>query len=82
MTYEYNRHAKKEKRNPKEIGIHSIRGGTVVGTHSVMFYGEDESFEITHTCTSRSIFANGALKAAEFIIKKDVGLYNMNDMVN
>ena len=81
MHYEYNRHSKKEKRDKKEIGIHSIRGGTEVGTHSVIFFGENESLEIKHTCTSRAVFANGALKAAAFILHKEpTKLYSMNDM--
>ena len=57
----------KDPRGKKEIGISSIRGGTEVGKHSVLFFGNNESFEITHTCTSRSVFANGAIKAAIFI---------------
>jgi len=81
MEYEYNRHSKKEKRSKNEIGIHSIRGGTEVGKHTVYFFGDNESFEITHTVTSRSIFAKGALKAAEFIINKPNGLYNMKDLI-
>ncbi len=81
MTYEYNRHAKREKRTKKEIGIHSIRGGTEVGKHSVIFFGDHESFEITHHCTSRSVFARGAIKAAEFVLHKENGLYKMNDML-
>ncbi len=81
MYYEYNRHAKKEKRSKKEIGIHSIRGGTEVGKHTVAFYGENESFEITHNVTSRSIFAKGALKAAEFIVDQKNGLYNMENLI-
>ena len=81
-TYEYNRHAKKEKRDKKEIGIHSIRGGTECGTHEVIYFGENESFSIKHNVTSRGVFANGALKAAEFIVHKEPGkVYNMNDMM-
>lgn len=80
--YEYNRHSKREKRNKKEIGIHSIRGGNVVGKHSVMFFSENESFEITHNVQSRAVFAEGALKAAEFLVVQDNGLYNMNNMFN
>ena len=80
MTYEYDRHSKREKRSKKEIGIHSIRGGNEVGKHSVIFFGNNESFEITHNCTSRSVFASGAIKAAQFVVHKDSGLYNMNDM--
>jgi len=81
MNYEYNRHSKKEKRTKNEIGIHSIRGGTEVGKHTVYFFGDNESFEITHTVNSRSIFAKGALKAAEFILDKPNGLYNMKDLI-
>lgn len=80
MTYEYDRHSKREKRSKNEIGIHSIRGGTEVGKHSVMFFGNNESLEITHTVNSRVVFANGAVKAAFFIIRQDNGLYSMNDM--
>ena len=80
-TYEYKRHAKREKRTKKEIGIHSIRGGTEVGKHSVIFFGENESFEITHHCTSRSVFARGAIQASIFIAHKKNGLYSMNDMI-
>ncbi len=80
MKYEYDRHSKREKRSKKEIGIHSIRGGTEVGKHSVIFFGQNESFEITHNVTSRSVFADGAIKAAKFLIHKDAGFYNMNDL--
>ncbi len=80
MNYEYNRHSKREKRSKKEIGIHSIRGGTEVGKHSVIFFGNNESFEITHNVTSRAVFANGAIKAAFYIFHKDSGLFNMSDM--
>ena len=82
MHYEFDRHSKKVKRDKSEIGIHSLRGGTEVGKHSVFFFGENESLEISHTVTSRAVFANGALKAAEFIIGKPAGLYNMNDLIN
>lgn len=82
MHYEFDRHSKKVKRDKSEIGIHSLRGGTEVGKHSVFFFGENESLEISHTVTSRAVFANGALKAAEFIIGKSPGLYNMNNLIN
>ena len=82
MHYEFNRHSKRAPRDKKEIGIHSLRGGTEVGKHSVFFFGENESLEISHTVTSRAVFANGALKAAEFIIGKPADLYNMNDLIN
>jgi len=81
MDYQYNRHSVRQKRPDKEIGIHSIRGGTEVGKHTVIFLGENETFEITHTVTSRSIFAKGALKAAKFLVNQNVGLYNMKDLI-
>ena len=81
MDYQYNRHSVRQKRPEKEIGIHSIRGGTEVGKHTVMFLGENESFEITHTVTSRSIFAEGSLKAARFLVGQKSGLYNMKDLI-
>ena len=80
MYYEYNRHGKREKRNKKEIGIHSIRGGNEVGKHTVIFFGDNESLEITHNVNSRAVFANGAEKAAQFIIHKEKSLYNMNNL--
>ena len=78
--YEYNRHAKHEKRDPKEIGIHSIRGGNVVGEHTVKFYSDTECFEITHTSQSRGVFADGALHAAEFLVVQDSVYYNMSNI--
>lgn len=81
MEYQYNRHSVRQKRPNAEIGIHSIRGGTEIGKHTVMFLGQNESFEITHTVTSRSIFAEGALKAARFLVKQKPALYNMKDFI-
>lgn len=80
LYYEYNRHDKHEKRNKNEIGINSIRGGNIVGEHTVQFFGEYETFEIKHTSYSRNLFAEGALKATDFIVTKSNGLYNMEDM--
>lgn len=80
MNYEYNRHAKREKRSKNEIGIHSIRGGNESGKHTVIFFGDNESLEISHNVLSRAVFASGAVKAACYIIHKDLGLYNMDDM--
>ncbi len=79
---EYNRHDRHEKRDKYEIGMNSIRGGNIVGEHTVQFFGEYETFEIKHTTYSRSVFAEGAIKAAEFIINKPNGLYNMDDLIN
>lgn len=69
-------------RDKKEIGIHSIRGGSVVGEHSVIFYGDDEIIEIKHTSTSRRIFAKGAIKAAKFLVGKKPGLYRMKEVLS
>ena len=64
----------------KEIGVHSLRGGTEAGEHTVHFFGEDESISITHHATDRQIFVNGALRAADFIYCKGPGLYTMEDL--
>lgn len=68
------------KRN-KEIGIHAVRGGSVAGEHSVLFLGDEESFEITHTANSRQIFVNGAVRAAEYLIQQGNGCYTMKDLL-
>lgn len=81
MNYVYDRHNKTEKRKKDEIGFSSIRGGNIVGEHTVQFFGEHETFEIKHTTYSRSVFADGALKAAQFISDKSAGFYNMNDLM-
>lgn len=77
---EYHRHEKREKRNPLEIGMNSIRGGNIVGEHVVQFFGEFETFEIKHTTYSRDVFAEGALKAAKFITQQQPGYYTMDDI--
>ena len=81
FEYIYNRQNVRKKREKNEIGIHSIRAGTIVGEHEVIFSGEDEILKISHTATSKKIFALGALKAAEFIKNKPAGIYNMKDLV-
>lgn len=81
-TYEYDRHSKRQKRPKKEIGIHSVRGGTIVGEHDVIFAGHDEVLTLSHSAQSKEIFANGALRAAKFISGKAAGLYDMNDVLN
>ncbi len=80
--YVYDRHERREKRPAKEIGISSIRGGTIVGEHSVMFCGRDEIIEIKHTALSREVFAVGAVDAAEFMSTGlKPGMYDMTDVV-
>lgn len=79
--YNFDRMNKREKRNKKEIGFSAIRGGNIVGEHTVQFFSGNETLEITHKSYSRQVFAEGALKAAKFIINKKVGLYDMKDLV-
>lgn len=69
------------QRKPEEIGIHAIRGGTVAGEHTVAFFGEDESLELTHKATSRRIFAAGALRAAQALIEKQPGMYTLEGLL-
>lgn len=80
--YVYERHSARKPRDAREIGISSVRGGTVVGEHEILFAGTDEVLEIRHTAYSREIFANGAIKAAQFLKSQTApGLYNMEDLV-
>ncbi len=79
--YEYDRHAKREKRSKTEIGIHSVRGGTIVGEHEVLFAGPDELITLSHSARSRDIFATGAINAALFLCEKLPGLYDMSDLL-
>jgi len=80
--YVFGRYTKRETRNETEIGIHAIRGGTIVGEHSIIFAGQDEVIEITHSAASKNIFAIGAIKAANFLSDKDHGLFSMYDLLN
>ena len=79
--YIYGRHGKNDDCSLNEIGIHSVRGGTIPGEHTVIFAGDDEVIEIKHTALSRKIFANGALNAVGFINGKQAGLYSMDDLL-
>lgn len=81
QEYIYDRHSRRKKRSKTEIGIHAIRGGTIVGEHSVIFAGNDEIIEINHIANSKEIFATGALRAAKFLYNKEPGFYNMNDLI-
>ncbi|NLM49457.1 MAG: 4-hydroxy-tetrahydrodipicolinate reductase, partial [Clostridiaceae bacterium] len=81
MEHTYDRHSVRKKRSKNEIGIHAIRGGTIVGEHEVIFAGKDEIITIKHTAMSREIFASGAIKAAKYISTKKNGLFNMKDLV-
>ena len=77
----YDRHTRRQKRDKDEIGMHAVRGGTIVGEHSVIFAGRDEIITISHSARSREIFAVGALNAALFMIEKPARLYNMGDLI-
>ena len=79
--YVYDRSERREKRDAKEIGVSSVRGGTIVGVHDVIFAGQDEVIEFTHTAYSRAIFANGAVAAAKFLAGRAPGLYDMADVI-
>lgn len=84
-SYDFNRMQKTEKRNPKEIGFSSIRGGNIVGEHSILFFSPNETLEIKHSAYSRTVFAEGAIKAAEFLGKQKIlgntGLFGMCDLI-
>lgn len=80
--YVYDRHSSRTKRDPHEIGMHSVRGGTIVGEHEIILAGRDEVITLGHTAYSKAIFANGALSAAAFLSKKPKGMYTMADVVD
>lgn len=69
------------ERKQSEIGIHSIRGGDVVGDHTVIFANTGERLELTHKASSRETFAHGALRAALWVVKQKPGLYDMQDVL-
>ena len=79
--YVYDRHAVRKKRERGEIGLHAVRGGTIVGEHEVMFCGKDEIVTLSHSAASREVFATGALRAARFMQGKPAGFYNMDDVI-
>ncbi len=80
-TYVYDRHARRMKRGKNEIGIHSIRGGTIVGEHDVIFAGNDEVITLSHSASSKKVFAVGAVNAAVYLYGKPAGLYDMKQLV-
>ena len=79
--YVYERQSKRAARGKNEIGISSVRGGTIVGEHDIMFCGADEIITISHSAASRDVFARGALRAAAYIAGKDAGFYDMSTMI-
>lgn len=81
LEYTYDRSKRHEPRKDDEIGLSSVRGGTIVGDHDVIFAGEDEVISFNHRAYSRKIFANGAISAAKFLVGKSKGLYDMSDVI-
>lgn len=81
VEYVYDRHDRRQKRTPEEIGISSVRGGNIIGEHQVIFAGGDEVLTLTHRAQSRGIFAAGALRAAAFLMEQPAGLYTMESLV-
>ncbi len=79
--YNMNRLNERKRRESNEIGFSSIRGGNIVGEHTVKFIGQNDTFEITHKAYSRQLFAEGAIRAAKFLIGKPNKMYNMNDIL-
>lgn len=79
--YIYDRHSVRRKRGKREIGLHAVRGGTIVGEHEVLFAGTDEVISIKHSATSKEVFAVGAVRAALFLKEQKPGLYAMKDLI-
>ncbi len=79
-NYIYERHSVRKQRDKNEIGIHAVRGGTIVGEHEVIFAGTDEIITLSHSAASREVFAQGAVKAAFFMKGKSKGFYCMDDL--
>lgn len=82
VEYNYGRHGRLAKRTENEIGIHAVRGGTIVGEHDAIFAGHDEIIQISHTAQSKDIFAKGSIAAAKYLVNQNCGYYNMDDMLN
>lgn len=81
LEYVYDRHNVRQKRDPKELGLHSIRGGSIVGDHSIIFAGPEEVLTISHTAQTRNVFARGAVAAARFMFGKTAGMFSMKDLI-
>ena len=80
-TYTYDRHSQRKKREKSEIGIHSLRGGTIVGEHEIVFAGNHETISISHSAQSKDLFASGAVNAALYMRGKTAGLYDMSALI-
>ncbi len=82
MKYVYERHSVRQKREKNEIGIHAIRGGTIVGEHDIIFAGRDEVITLSHHAASKEVFAVGSVNAAIFLSYASPGLYDMKDVID
>ena len=82
LEYNYGRYGRDAKRKENEVGIHAIRGGTIVGEHNIIFAGHDEIVELKHTAQSKDIFAKGSIAAAKYLINQNPGYYNMDNMLD
>lgn len=80
-SYVYDRHSVRAKRSKTEIGMHSVRGGTIVGEHEIIFAGRDEVISLKHEAHSKQVFAVGSVNAAVFLAGKPAGLYAMSDLL-
>lgn len=80
-NYTYDRQKERRKRTNEEIGIHSVRGGGIIGEHEVIFAGKEEVITISHSAATRELFATGALRASEYILGKAPGMYNMDNLL-
>ncbi len=79
--YTYDRHSKREKREKYEIGMHAIRGGTIVGEHDVIFAGRDEVITLSHSAASKEVFAVGSVNAAVYLVSQKPGMYDMQGLM-
>ena len=82
LEYVFDRSTTATKRKSNELGLHAIRGGNIVGEHTVLFAGADEVIEFTHIAQSKEVFAVGAVKAANFLKGKTPGMYSMQDVMD
>ena len=81
MKYTYDRHSQRKKRDKNEIGLHSVRGGTIVGEHQIIFSGPHEVITLSHSAQSKELFASGAVRAAMFMKQQKPGLYDMSNLI-
>ena len=82
MKYEYDWQSKREMRSKNEIGMHAIRGGTIVGEHEIIFAGRDEVITLSQSARSKEVFAVGAVNAAVYMMGKQPGMYDMGELVS